>query len=330
MCCMSNNLTYYERQKLEWLLRTSQSLRKIAVVMCRNVSILSREIKRNSSGRKKYRADVAQKNFEERKEQKRRGKLDMDPELCKYVEEKLALQWSPEQISERLEEAPPEHLRGKYISHESIYHWIYEKSEKYKQLHKNLRTYRPKRKRSGKRKHKKTAIPSRVSIHERPETITHKLRYGDWESDTMEFQRNTKKPPLSVQYERKSQLVRIHKLENKSAEETKEALLKTAESIPRELFHSMTFDNGTEGTKHTILREYYGIDTYFCDPFASWQKGGVENMNKLLRQYLPRSTNLHELSDEQPKAIQERLNNRPRKSLNYQTPNEVIQKVLLS
>lgn len=326
---MSNDLTKYDREMLEYWLRTKQSLRSIAVVMRRSHSVLSKEIRKNGGGeRKKYRADKAQKVYEERKHQSRRGKLEMDEELCNYVEKRLAEEWSPEQIAGRLKKFPPEHLRGKYISHESIYYWIYEKAEKYKQLHKNLRTHRPKRKKYGKRKHKKTAIPSRVSIHERPETITHKLRYGDWESDTMEFQRNSKRPPLSVQYERKSQLVRIHKLEDKSAEETKQALLKTAESVPRELFHSMTFDNGTEGTKHTILREYYGIDTYFCDPFASWQKGGVENMNKLLRQYLPRSTNLHDLSDEQLKIIQERLNNRPRKSLNYQTPNEVIQKVV--
>lgn len=325
---MSNELNLYDRQMLQYWLRTKLSLRKIAKVMRKDVSVLSREIRRNSSGRDTYRADTAQRLAEKRKYAQHKGKLDKHPKLKDYVEAKLREDWSPEQIAGRLKEHPPVELAGICISHESIYYWIYEKAEKYKRLHTHLRTSRKKRKKVGTRKHKKTAIPSRISIHERPDTVHEKVRYGDWESDTVEFTRKKGNPFLSVQYERKSQLVRIHKLPNKTAEETKEALIKTAESVPHHLFRSVTFDNGSEGAKHVELQYMFDVDTYFCDPFSSWQKGGVENMNKLIRQYLPRKTNMKIITDKHIYQIQERLNSRPRKGLNYLTPNEVIHKVL--
>jgi transposase, IS30 family len=324
---MSNNLTNHERQMLQYWLRTKKSLRDIAKVMRRTHSVLSKEINKNGCGdRKKYRADTAQKKCEKRKHEKHKGKLDKYPELKKYVEERLLEDLSPEQIAGELKEYPPPELKNLSISHESIYYWVYEKSEKYKQLYKHLRTHRKKRCGHGKRKAHKTSIPERVSIHDRPGAVAEKVRFGDWESDTVEFSKGKQNPYLSVQYERKSQLVRIHKLKNKSAEETKEAVIKTAESVPREMFKTITFDNGTEGVKHVDLREMYDIQTYFCDPLSSWQKGGVENMNKLIRQYLPRTTNMHEITDEDIQIIQERLNNRPRKGLNYLSPNEFIQK----
>jgi len=321
---MSNEITYFERQKLEYLLRTKMSIRAIAEVIRRTHSSLSEEIRNNGDNRKKYRADIAQRKHDERKHQKRRGKLEQYPALRAYVESKLREDWSPEQIAGRLRASRLEGVEELTISHESIYEWIYEKAEKHKKLYTHLRTHRSKRRKHGKRKGKKVTIPSRISIHERPEYIDEKTRYGDWETDTVEFTRGRKNPYLSVQYERKSQLVRIHKLANKSAEETTNALIHTAESVPHDLFRTVTFDNGTEGAGHIILRELFNIDTYFCDPYSSWQKGGVENMNKLIRQYLPRSTNMHDITEQDILKIQERLNSRPRKSLNYLTPNEVI------
>jgi len=327
---MSNELTLFDRDKLQYYLRTKKSLRDIAKIMHRDVSVLSREIERNGSGdRKKYRADRAQMLCEKRKHKQHKGKMDKYPELKKYVEEKIIDDWSPEQIAGRLKSNPLPELVGITISHESIYHHVYEKSEKHRKLYTHLRTYRKIRIRKGKRKNQKIAISSRISIHDRPEIIDKKDRFGDWESDTVEFQKNKKNPYLSVQYERKSQLVRMHKTLDKSAEETKQAIIKTAESVPVELFKTITFDNGSEGSKHLELKDYYPqIETYFCDPFSSWQKGGVENANKLIRQYLPRSIDMKNISDEEINQIQEKLNNRPRKGLNYQTPNEVIHKVL--
>lgn len=327
---MSNELTHDERQRLQYWLRTRMSIRKIAKVMRRNHTVLSREIQRNGGGdRKRYRADIAQRRHEKRRHQQRAGKLDRHPGLRSYVEDKLLEDWSPEQIAGRLKSCPPPELVGQTISHESIYHHIYEKAEKHKQLHRHLRTHRSKRQKYWKRKSRNTPIPERISIHERPETIDARKRYGDWESDTVEFIRKHGPPALSVQYERKSQLTRIHAMANKTSEETEQAISKTIDTLPEWMFKSMTFDNGGEGACHVLFRDRLaGFETYFCDSYRSWQKGGVENANKLIRQYLPRTKALATITDDELQAIEDRLNNRPRKSLKYRTPNEVIQKVV--
>lgn len=327
---MSNELTFYDRQMLQYWLRTKQSLRQIAKVMRRSHSALSKEINKNSNSRDKYRADIAQKLCEKRKHKQRIGKINKYPLLKEYVEKKIRLDWSPEQISGRLKKHSPAKLKGITLSHESIYYYIYNKSEKYKRLYKHLRTHRPKRYCYGRRKGAKTKIKHRVSIHNRPECINKRLRYGDWETDSVEFKRIKGNNYLSVQYERKSQLIRIHKVLTKNAEDTKNALIKTAESVPRELFKTITFDNGLEGSKHYEINEMYDTETYFCDSFKSWQKGGVENANKLIRQYLPRKLDMRNITDNQVYLIQEKLNNRPRKGLHYQTPNEIIHKVVPS
>lgn len=320
---MSNDLTFFERQKLQYLLRTKKSVREISRIMRRNHTILCREIRRNGDCRKKYRADTAQRLYEKRKHDKHRGKLDTHPTLKKYVVERLKEDWSPEEIAGRLKAD----RANETISHESIYHYIYERDGRYEHLYQHLRQAQPKRRKKKGRRWCTLPMPERKSIHERPVYIAERKRYGDWESDSVIFSKQ--KTAVSVQSERKSRLVRIHKVQNKSAEETLNALMKTAESVPKELFLTLTFDNGTENVKHTDVKRMYDIGTYFCDPFASWQKGGVENANKLIRQYLPRRTNLERLTDKDIYDIQEKLNNRPRKTLNYRTPNEVIQEVVL-
>ena len=135
---------------------------------------------------------------------------------------------------------------------------------------------------------------------------------------------------LSVQYERKSKLVRISKLLNRSAAETKNAITASIESLSQGLFHTITFDNGGEGAKHMDIAEQYNLTTFFCDPYASWQKGGVENMNKWIRRFLPRKTNMEQVTDDDIHTIQEILNNKPRKSLNFKTPNEILQQEIQS
>lgn len=320
---MSNCLTLYDRQKFEYLLRTKQSMRAIAKVMKRDHSVLVRELKRNGSGdRKKYRADTAQRLFEKRVHKQHRGKLDKHPELKEYVAEGLKKEWSPDVIAGKLKMSELDQT----ISHESIYHYIYHKEGRYEGWYKYLRQGKSKRQKRHTRKNGKLRIPERISIHERPPYIDERKRYGDWESDSVIFSKQ--KAILSVQSERKSKLIRMHKAPNKTAEETANALVKTAESLPKELFLTVTFDNGTEGAQHANIKKEYGVDTYFCDPFSSWQKGGVENANKLIRQYLPRSTDLNALSDKDIHDIQEKLNNRPRKCLGYLSPNEIIHKVV--
>lgn len=321
---MSNEITYYERQRLEYWLRSKMSLRAIGKTMRRTHTILSREIRRNSDGdRKKYRADAAERRRGKRKHQQHKGKLDKYPELKEYVVSGLKNEWSPDVIAGKLKKSQAEQT----ISHESIYHYIYNKDGRYEGLFKYLRQAKTKRQKRHSRKSNSLRIAERISIHERPKYISTRTRYGDWESDSVIF--SQQKTILSVQSERKSKLIRMHKAMNKSADETANALVKTIESLPKELFKTITFDNGTENVKHVEIKKEYGIKTYFCDPFASWQKGGVENANKLIRHYLPRKTNLNQLTDRDIYEIQEKLNNRPRRCLNYQTPNEVINKVVL-
>lgn len=208
------------------------------------------------------------------------------------------------------------------MSHETIYQYIYEGEGRWEHLSPYLRRARKKRKRRYARRPRKTPIPERISIHLRPREVQERVRVGDWESDTMVFRKQ--KTALSVQYERKLMLTRIHRIANRSAEETENALVKSVESLPQDLWQTITFDNGGEGARHTRFRTDYGIDTYFCDAYASWQKGGVENANGLIRQYFPRGTDLSRVSDAEIYAVQESLNNRPRKSLGYLTPNEAL------
>lgn len=324
---MSNNLKFYDRQKLEYWLRTKQSTRAIAAIIRRDHSVLVRELKRNSAnGRSSYQADIAQKIFEERQHKQHRGKLDKYPTLKEYVVNGLKKDWSPDVIAGRLKNDRPKTVSGQTISRESIYHYIYNKDGRFEGLYQYLRQGKNKRQKRYSRKTCKLRIPERVSIHQRPEYINERKRYGDWESDSVIFSKQ--KTALSVQSERKSKLIRMHKVENKSAEETANAIIKTLESVPKELSLTITFDNGTENVRHTEVKKEYGVLTYFCDPFTSWQKGGVENANKLIRQYLPRKTDLNQLTDRDIYDIQEKLNNRPRRCLSYLTPNEIINKVV--
>lgn len=319
-------LTFYERQQIEHHLRLRRKKREIARRLNRDHSVIIREINRNSDEKYGYRAEIAQvkANLKAKKTNKR--KLNKDFFLRKHVEKELAAGNSPEQVAGRLKRFPSKELQGETISYEAIYDYIYNTVQG-KFLYQYLRNKHKKRqKRKSRKKQQKITIPERISIHERPETIDKKFRIGDWESDLLEFKKQ--KECVSVQYERKSMAVRLNKIANKTTDENEQALLKTIDSLPLYLFKSMTFDNGGENVCHLKLRNEFDIATYFCDSYSSWQKGGVENINGLIREYLPKKTDLSKLTDREIYKIQEKLNNRPRKSLGYLTPNEVIQKEL--
>ena len=207
-----------------------------------------------------------------------------------------------------------------YVCHETIYEYIYSIEGIREKLYLLLRRYKPKRTKWHSRKRREIKIKERVSIHERPIEINEKAELGHWETDSMIF--SQQKGILSVQVERKSRLVRIHRCLNKTAKQTLEAIINTIDSVPLKYFLSVTYDNGTEGAKHMELKEMFGIKTYFCDPYCSWQKGLVENTNMFIRQYLPKNAPIDSIADGKIYEIQEKLNNRPRKCLKYMTPNE--------
>jgi IS30 family transposase len=235
------------------------------------------------------------------------------------VVEKIQADYSPEMIAGRLKKYEYRQLKVK-ASHETIYQFIYSQEGRSLELPQHLYSRRGRRY-SWMKRNKPLKIPERVPIHERDRIVALRQRLGDWESDLEIFPGRTS--TLSVEAERKSRYVSLHKTKDKSAEEKLEAIYKTIDSLPGNLFKTMTFDNGTENVQHVKLREY-GMQTYFCDPYCSWQKGTVENMNKWIRWYLPRETDLSLISNEEIQSIQDRLNNKPRKCLNYLTPNEVL------
>lgn len=312
-------LTKYDREQIEYYFRLGLSGRAIARKIKRHHSVVERELKRNRSPYFKYEASKADYFSVRRAGKTNRRKLEKNENLYEYVLDKLNQNWSPEQIAGRLKNHPLLYLKGATISYEAIYQFIYEVEPWH--YHK-LRYKRADRRKHFSRKSRKVIIPDKVSIHERPEEINNRQTIGHFESDTMSCK--GKKQALSVQYERVIQLARIHKVQDFSAPETKDALVQTIHSLPEKFVKSFTFDNGTEGAKHNEVKYEYNIQTYFCDTYSAWQKGGVENMNKLLRQYLPRKINLENVTDDQLFEIQEQLNDRPRKGLCYQTPNEKL------
>ena len=315
-------LTFVQRQWIELCNNRKMGVREIGRVLRRGHTDISRELKRNTKPGKKYSAITAQKLADFRAKKTNKRKLDKDRELHDYVVKKIKEGFSPDEVSGELKKFPTENLKGKTISYEAIYDYIYNGEGKWESLYQHLRKKHRKRKVQRSRKTQKVAIPERIPIHLRPSVINERKRAGDWETDSVKFKKQ--KASLSVQYERKLMLARIHKVKDGTAEETQKAISKSIESLPQDLFLSLTWDNGKEGVCHTKIRDDYNIETYFCDPYSSWQKGGVENLNGLIREYLPRETDMTTITDEDIYRIQEKLNNRPRKKLGYLTPNKAL------
>ena len=295
----------------------------MAQYLKRDHRVIDREVERNKGEHSPYAAETAQRISEQREHKRTRKKLEKDQVLRAYVVAELREDHSPEQIAGRLRDQPGlSGLPGKRVCLETIYQYIYAGEGRWENLYPHLRRSQHKRQHQRARKPRSGHIPERISIHERPMEAQRKTRYGHWESDTMVCRKQ--KNALSVQYERKSELARIHKVADRSAPETTSAIRDTIASLPQDLFHTMTFDNGLEAVEHTKLRDEYNLRTFFCDAYASWQKGGVENLNGLIRQYVPRNALLDQMTEDEIYAIQEKLNDRQRKSLHYLTPNEVI------
>jgi|SRR3989339_20373 len=302
-----------ERLEIAILLKKSYSIREIAGVLNRNPGTISREIKNNKVNGKYDPTKANLKAWTKRRCSKYQGmKIVRDIKLRNYVEDSIKDDLSPEQIAGRLREVDT-HLTS--ASHRAVYKFIHSPYGGY-QLEKHLRHQK-------KRKHyaKVTQLADRVFIDQRPDIIEEKLRFYDWEGDFIVSGRDGT-GVLLVLYERKSQLGVIRKIESRSTEVVSQVFKEiTGGEIN---FNSLTLDNDIAFRKHPILSKIIKAPIYFCHPYHSWEKGGVENFNKLIRQYIPKSSDISKFSKEYIQEIETKLNNRPRKSLNYKTPLEVL------
>jgi IS30 family transposase len=308
-----------EREQIAQLKNEGTGLSEIARQLGRDKGTISREVKRNGAPLyNSYTPCRAQHRSDERRRTASRRKRIRDEIIRGYVHEKLFAGWAPEQISGRL---PLEHL-GLSISAEAICQYIYDaKSEDREDLIACLRRSHKKRKqRAVGRKQKKTKIPNRISIEERPRAVEGRRTYGHWEGDSIISRKSTF--ALNSLTERKSRLILITRMKRKGAKETLDAVTNRLGVLPQKFRRTLTLDNGTENTKHEVITEGIGVKCYFAHPYTSWERGTNENANGLVRWYFPKGTDFAKITDRQVALVESRLNNRPRKCLGFRTPIE--------
>lgn len=313
-----------ERDEIFLLKENGVSVRKIAKDLGRSPSTILRELSRNQSRLGYYLPDTAQAGYQRRKARAGKRPLLKNKLVFNYVIEKLRMGWSPEQIAGRL---PLDHP-GEKTNYETIYQFIYSKKGKQLDLWEYLRYARKKRRKKRGRRVKRPRIPNRVSIELRPEVVEEREEAGHWEADSMVF--SEKVGGLTTLVERKTRYVMISKVSRKTAEETRQQIIYRLTQLPRELRKTITCDNGLEFAQHERITRVTGALVYFCHAYASWEKGTNENTNGLIRQYLPRETRLKDITQQDLNEIAQELNRRPRKCLDYLTPEEVIKSEIIN
>ena len=310
-------LSLWERYTIRSLMKLGFSNKLIAKKINRHPSTIGREIKRNK-GKSYYAPKQAHRLAEERRFIPRKSeKIDGITEL--FIIDKLKEKWSPEQIAGKIKLDQPNDVNS--VSHECIYQYLYKNRKNGGDLYKNLR-------RSGRKYRKKrfgsSRIPNRVSIDKRPECVNRKERIGDWEGDLI-----VGKGHLSAMLtlvERKTKYTVLMKLpKNKEAKPLSRGVIQTMEPF-RDIFHTLTLDNGLEFADHERIGKAFNIHVYFCHPFSSWERGLNENTNGLIRQFFKKSIDLNKIPVEEVLRTQHLLNRRPRKTLGYKTPYEMLKK----
>ena len=291
-----------------------QSLRTIALAVERDKSTISREISRNT-GSRGYRFKQADEKAKTRRSAASKASKKLTEDMQFTIREKLHEDWSPDQISGRLK------LEGKAISLETIYQFVWDDKRAGGKLYKHLRH-------RGKRYNKRSSgkagrgcIPDRVDITARPPIVETKSRIGDWEGDTIIGAKH--KGAIVSYVDRHSKFTLLKKIDRKMAELVTQATVDKMADLPHPV-RTITYDNGKEFAAHKDIARALNTNCYFATPYHSWERGLNEHTNGLVRQYLPKSTEFTGVSDDEIQAIENRLNNRPRKVLQYKTPFEVF------
>ena len=306
------HLSEDERDQIGVQQAAGRSAGAIARALGRARSTISRELRRNSLASGRYSPIHAAGAYLLRRQ--REGLIEKDQTLQSFVRDRLAEGWAPEQISGWLKSGAERGLRA--IGCETIYAFIYRAAQKTEELWRYL-IRRHKRRRAHRARPSRDTIKDRASIHDRPKTIETRVEAGHWEGDLIICKRTR---PVLVLHERKSRMTLAARLTGKTAAETICVMLAVFGRIDPVLRKSATFDNDTAFAQHGLLRTMRNMTTWFCDAYASWQKGGVENANGRLRRWLPRHLDIDRVSDEEIQDVVLTANLTPRKCLRFKTP----------
>ena len=313
---MAKHLTFTEREILYRMKRSERPIAEIAEILGRHRSTIYRELDRNT-GQRGYRPLQAQRLAEERREACRRSTKLSHPPLEEYVTKKLEKKWSPEQIAGRIRQDLPRQQACR-VCGQTIYNWLAHDAPGLREhLRRGYRRSRPET---------RGQLKNCVSIAGRPQVVNSKRRYGDWEGDTVVSPGRLS--GIVTMVERKSQYLRMRKTTSLKSEDTMRAACHGLKDLPDSLRRTMTLDNGKEFAEHHRLTNKLGTEVYFADPYASWQRGLNENTNGLLRQFFPKGTDFSQVSHNEVAWVEQLLNERPRKSLGYKTPDEVFSRKL--
>lgn len=277
-------------------------------------SSVSKELKRNR-GKKGYRIKQSQNFATLRKNQKRHRDLIISNFVEDIVVERITRKHSPEQISGWLAKV------GIKVSHETIYKYLTKDKLSGGDLYTHLRINSKRRYRRRIKTGRVGKILGRVGLENRPKIVDHRKRFGDWEVDLIEGSKGS--GFLLSLYERKSRLGKLVYLENKGATGTASAIIETLQNYR---VKTLTYDNGLEFAQHARVSNSLNAKAYFCAPYHSWEKGGVENFNGLVRQYYPKGSSFHNISQEHLESVEDAINQRPRKTLDYKSPSELENK----
>jgi IS30 family transposase len=314
-------LTLSDREEISRGIAGHQSARSMARLLGRSPSTVSRELKRNG-GYDGYRAVIADEQAWVRARRPKRCKLATSPWLRQAVASKLRLNWAPEQIAGWLKRAHPEDECYR-VSHETIYRSLFVQARGVlkKELLCHLRSKRTTRrsKQAGLNGDGRGQIKDLISIRQRPAAIEDRAVPGHWEGDLLSGSKNSY---IATLVERHTRYVMLAKVANKDTQTVVSALIKQAKTLPSELYRSLTWDRGKELTDHRRFTLATDIDVYFCDPQSPWQRGSNENTNGLLRQYFPKGTDLSVHSQAHLNKVARQLNERPRETLQFETPAE--------
>ena len=312
-------LTLSEREEISRGIVAERSIRSMAAFLGRSPSPVSREVHRNG-GYDQYRAAVADERAWDRTLRPKRCKMAGSPWLRRAVSSKLRLNWSPEQIAGWLKRLHPED-EAYYVSHETIYRSLFVQARGVlkKELVQHLRSKRSIRrsKHATQKGSDHGQIKDMISISELPASVEDRAVPGHWEGDLISGSKNSY---IATLVERRTRYLMLVKVANKETQAVVSALTKHAKKLPKELYKSLTWDRGKELAAHQQFTLVTDIDVYFCDPQSPWQRGSNENTNGLLRQYFPKGTELSVHSQAHLNKVARQLNERPRKTLEFETP----------